>query len=272
MDIENLMGNLTSVKITEKTMDTDTICTLKFEFPHTSKSVCPGQFLMVWVPGVDEIPMSISYWNSPIMGINIHPIGTATRSLAKFDVGDWIGIRGPFGSTFNLDSKEALVVGGGIGMAPLRFLTKRLIEQGTHVVLLVAARTKKDLLVYDFSSKENLEIRIATDDGSVGFKGFATDAARELLLDYQFDMVYACGPELMMSGLFDILKEYDVGLQFSLERYMKCGCGICGTCAMDPNGALVCLEGPVFDRSGLSNLTEFGLYARDSTGVKKKCR
>ncbi|TXT57001.1 MAG: putative dihydroorotate dehydrogenase B (NAD(+)), electron transfer subunit [Candidatus Thorarchaeota archaeon] len=271
MDTESLMGDPFSVRIKEKIMDTENICTLNFQFPDDSKSIRPGQFLMVWIPGVDEIPMSISYWEPPILGINVQPIGPATNALVTLEKGDWIGVRGPFGSHFDLDSRDALVIGGGIGMAPLRFLTNSLLKQGTHVVLLIAARTKDDLLLYDYSSSDQLEVKFATDDGSLGFKGFATDAAKEIIPEHSFDMIYACGPELMMAGLFNILQDKDIPFQFSLERYMKCGCGICGTCAMDPDGVLVCIEGPVFTKSEISRLSEFGMYSRDSTGVKKKC-
>jgi dihydroorotate dehydrogenase electron transfer subunit len=81
--------------------------------------------------------------------------------------------------------------------------------------------------------------------------------------------MYTCGPELMMVGLYDLAKKRKIGFQASLERFMKCGCSICGTCAMDPTGQLVCADGPVFTGEQLAKLTDFGKYLRDAVGMKK---
>jgi len=81
--------------------------------------------------------------------------------------------------------------------------------------------------------------------------------------------VYTCGPELMMFGLYEQIRGLNVRFQASLERFMKCGCGICGTCAMDPTGTLVCVDGPVYTQTQISEITEFGKYYRDAMGLKK---
>ena len=83
--------------------------------------------------------------------------------------------------------------------------------------------------------------------------------------------MYTCGPEIMIAGLYDIAKKSKISFQASLERFMKCGCGICGTCAMDPSGQLVCRDGPVFTGKQLAGLTDFGKYHRDAVGMKKEC-
>ena len=101
---------------------------------------------MVWVPGVDEIPMSISSWNSPEMGITVQSIGEATQALVSMSQGDWIGVRGPFGNPFSIDSKKALVVGGGVGIAPLRPIVYNLLDSDSKVTLVIAAKTKNDLI------------------------------------------------------------------------------------------------------------------------------
>ncbi len=272
MTIDRLMGNQVSVHISRIIKETDTASTILFKILDPDFKVAPGQFLMVWVPGVDEIPMSISLWNQPDIGITVLPIGEATMSLTSLESNNWIGIRGPFGSAFTLESEKALVVGGGIGMAPLRPLVYKLRERGVDVTLLIAAKSKKELVFLDEFSKlsdKRFTLKTSTDDGSSGFKGFATDAVNEDLTVQDYDTVYSCGPELMMSGLYDLVRGLDVGFQASLERFMKCGSGICGTCAMDPTGTLVCVDGPVYTGNQLSEIGEFGKYYRDAMSLKR---
>ncbi|MHA2076300.1 MAG: dihydroorotate dehydrogenase electron transfer subunit [Candidatus Thorarchaeota archaeon] len=272
MNIDKLMGNQTSVQVSKMVSETDSARTIQFKMSDPEFKVSPGQFLMVWIPGVDEIPMSISLWDSAVVGITVLSIGEATSSLVSLQKGDWIGIRGPFGSSFTLDSKKALVVGGGIGMAPLRPLVYELLEKGTDVTLLIAARTANELVfLEEFSnlSDKGFTLMTSTDDGSSGFKGFATDSVQEELDVRKYDTLYTCGPELMMFGLFDQVRETGVRFQASLERFMKCGCGICGTCAMDPTGTLVCVDGPIYSDDQLSEISEFGKYHRDAMGLKK---
>jgi dihydroorotate dehydrogenase electron transfer subunit len=267
------MGNPTSVKISKVISETPQSKTLQFSLKNPIEFV-PGQFVMVWVPDVDEIPMSISSWNPPEMGITVQSIGEATQALVSMSKGDWIGIRGPFGNPFSTKSKKALVVGGGVGIAPLRPLVYNLLDKSSEVTLVIAAKTKNELIYREEFEKfnhPNLKVEIATDDGSLGFKGFATDAVSTILDGNEFDRMYTCGPEVMIAGLRDTAKNGKIRFQASLERFMKCGCGICGTCAMDPTGQLVCADGPVFTGEQLAKLTNFGKYHRDAVGMKKEC-
>jgi dihydroorotate dehydrogenase electron transfer subunit len=135
----------------------------------------------------------------------------------------------------------------------------------------MAAKTKNELLYVDELERlvgDGFDVQLATDDGSAGFKGIATDAVREIFQNARYDTIYTCGPELMMAKLHMFAKEMGINIQASLERFMKCGCGICGTCALDSTGDLVCVEGPVFTGDRLNTIEEFGKYHRDSTGVK----
>jgi dihydroorotate dehydrogenase electron transfer subunit len=273
MRMENLMGYPQSVKVSKVVHETLQARTIIFTIEKPNVSFKPGQFLMTWIPGVDEIPMSISLWDPPRVGITVLPIGEATESLASLQQDDWLGIRGPFGSSFTLDSKRALVVGGGIGMAPLRPLVHSLLKKNSDVTLLIAAKTKQELMFFEeFSqaSHGSLALKVATDDGSKGFKGLATEAVTEILKENEFDTLYACGPELMIHGLYETVKDRKFVFQASLERFMKCGCGVCGTCALDPKGSLVCVEGPIYTGEQLSKISEFGKYHRDEVGKKEK--
>jgi dihydroorotate dehydrogenase electron transfer subunit len=273
MTMDNLMGNPLSVRISEVVHETEYARTIIFDIKNASFNFTPGQFLMIWVPGVDEIPMSISMWSPSKVGITILPIGEATQTLVSLQPNDWIGIRGPFGSSFTLESQKALIVGGGVGMAPLRPLTYTLLEKGAEVTLLVGAKTKDELIFYEEflqHTDNRLSVHVSTDDGSEGFRGLATEAARDILNEKKFDTLYTCGPELMMYGLYNLSRERKMSFQASLERFMKCGCGICGTCALDPTGSLVCVEGPIYSGDSLSRISEFGKYHRDAVGIKKK--
>ncbi|MHA2602350.1 MAG: dihydroorotate dehydrogenase electron transfer subunit [Candidatus Thorarchaeota archaeon SMTZ1-83] len=271
--MEQLMGNPTAVSVTDVVKENKYARTLVFEHPAV-ENIHPGQFLMVWIPGVDEIPMSVSLLRPPLIGITVLPIGEATNALASMQKGQRIGIRGPFGTYFDSDCKSALVVGGGIGMAPLRPLTYELLDRGVDVVLLNGAKTKDELVYtqeFEALTINGFNLELSTDDGSAGFEGLATDAAKHILSSKTAEVLYTCGPELMLSGLHKLATEKKMGFQASLERFMKCGCGLCGTCAMDPTGDLVCIDGPVFNRSQLERITEFGEYHRDSMGLKKEC-
>ncbi len=273
MNMDELMGNPLSVRVSKVVNETKTAKTIFVDIGESELGFTPGQFLMVWVPGVDEIPMSVSLWEPPKVGITILPIGEATEALCSVKANEWLGLRGPFGSSFTLESKKALVVGGGVGMAPLRPLVFDLLRRNVAVTVLIAAKTRHELIFFDEFSKvteDRLVVKVATDDGSEGFKGLATDAVKDILNDNVFDTVYTCGPELMMYGLYETVKNSKMEFQASLERFMKCGCGVCGTCALDPTGSLVCVEGPVFTGNHLSKITEFGKYHRDEMGVKKK--
>jgi dihydroorotate dehydrogenase electron transfer subunit len=273
MRLDDLIGNPHSVRISEIIQESERTKTIVFRINKPYFGFAPGQFLMIWIPGVDEIPMSISLWDPPNVGITVLPIGKATESLVSLQPNDWIGIRGPFGKSFTLESQKALVVGGGVGMAPLKPLIYSLRRKQANITVLIAAKSKRELIfLNEFSqlSDSKLIVRVSTEDGSIGFKGLATEATKEILNSDEFDSLYTCGPELMMYNLYDQVKDYRMTFQASLERVMKCGCGICGTCALDPTGSLVCMDGPVYSGEYLSKISEFGKYHRNEMGVKKE--
>jgi dihydroorotate dehydrogenase electron transfer subunit len=226
----------------------------------------PGQFLMVWIRGVDEIPMSLSYSNA----ITVQKVGEATSALFKLKKGDAIGIRGPYGNGFKISGSRNLIIAGGVGAAALALLAEKMAEKGIEVTTLLGARTKSELLFVQRFAKAG-KLFIATDDGTLGYKGYVTELIRETGLN--FDQIYICGPELMMAKLLRELEKNSKAsiAQFSLSRYIKCGIGLCGSCCIDPSGLRVCREGPVFQGDSLIN-SELGKYMRDSSGKKVRPR
>lgn len=247
--------------------ETDTVKTFIFDWKVNNE--IPGQFMMLWNFN-DEKPMSLSIIN-PIdnqIGFTIRKVGPFTEDLHKLDTGDKLGIRGPYGRGFEITGSKILAVGGGVGMAPLAALVEEASRRGVEVDLVSAAATQNELLFME-RLKESAEMKACTDDGTYGFCGFGTELADAMLKSKRYDMVVTCGPEVMMSKVADLADKYQIPAQFSLERYMKCGVGICGQCCVDSTGWRICKEGPVFWRDELRLITEFGKYRRDGAGRKE---
>lgn len=246
------------VTITRIKQETPTIKT--FEFSESFDSGA-GHFCMVWVPGVDEIPMALSSQNS----ITVQKVGEATAALFSLKEGDKIGIKGPLGNGFTTPGRT-LVIAGGIGAAPLRPLAKT----GQADTFLLGARTADELVFVSELETLTEDLRIATDDGTRGYHGFVTGLMNNLNLA-SYDQICVCGPEIMMKNVLRILTEQGLAkkTQISLVRYMKCGVGLCGSCCIDPEGLCVCKDGPVFTGDVLLN-SEFGEYARDACGRRQK--
>ena len=230
--------------------------------------VIPGQFFMVWIPDVDEIPMSCSYSNRNVKGITFCKVGEATNALYDLKVGDKLGIRGPYGNGFTISGKKILCVGGGTGIATLIFAVEHALYKKNEVYVIVGAQTKSKLLfVNRFKNMRVSGFSISTDDGSMGFKGFASTVAERIMGEHVFDVVLTCGPELMMKRIVDLCLKKNIPVQASLERYIKCGIGICGQCCIG-EGLRVCKDGPVFDGETLKNINDFAFFKRDASGRK----
>ncbi len=240
----------------------------------------PGQFIMVWVPGVDEIPMSLSHADSDgTWTITVKNVGECTNALHNLSVGDYLGVRGPLGNSFTYPdnkSQKVLLIGGGIGTAPLRFLAQKLIEKGFQFTFIEGVKTKSELLYnkeLERQCTDASELILCTDDGSFGVEGFASTVLKEELNNYSEKEIsntiaYTCGPELMMFEIYKLCEIFRIPLQASLERIMRCGCGLCGLCALEPLGLLVCKDGPVFTSNTLRNVEDFGKYKLDFSGKK----
>lgn len=226
-----------------------------------------GQFLMIWIPGVGERPMSIGN-NSPLT-ISVANVGLVSSKLCSLKTGDLISYRGPFGKNFILPkgAKKILVVGGGYGVVPMFFLSKEAKESGVESVAVVGGRSEKDIIYRKQLSTVCKEVLLTTDDGSLGKKGNVMVEVIPLLQGGSIDCVYCVGPERMMGAIAKAAKENNVPSQISLERYMKCGIGVCGSC--DVNGRLACIDGPIISGDDALKLSEFGKKHRDASGILK---
>jgi len=249
-------------KIVEVNKENKNIKTIKFIH---NKKVIPGQFYMVLIPDVDEIPMSVSYISDNIKGISFKKVGEATEALFKLKKGDKIGIRGPYGNGFKISGKKILFIAGGTGIAAITPAVKIASEKNIFSTVVIGSRCKEELFFEKVLKKFSKECILCTDDGSCGEKGFTTDIVKNIIKKQDFSEIITCGPEIMMKKIIELSGKTSV--QASLERYMKCGFGLCGQCTIG-DGIRVCKEGPVFEGKHLKKIKDFGLYKKDSSGKK----
>lgn len=226
----------------------------------------PGQFIMLTDFEGGEKPFSIADCNASNFTITIKRIGEFTTRLFQKEVGDFVSVRGPFGSSFFISNGNILLIGGGYGTPPLYFLAKELVKNGAKITVVNGAKTKKDLVFCKKFRELGVEYKNITQLGCLGREGTSVDLAKEALQNQTIDHVYAAGPEMMMKALQPVIRDYEY--EFLFERYMKCAIGICGNCTIDPIGIRLCVEGPVLPKKLVEQLTEFGQYHRDASGKR----
>ena len=242
--------------------------TLIFEDPVMAAAL-PGQFAMVWVPGVGELPMSVMIAQGDgRAAFTVRRHGMASTGLFMTGVGERIGVRGPYGNSFDARHGRLLMVGGGTGLVPImRLLTAT--GPADDITVLIGARTSEEVFFDDVAERllagRPHQVSIATDDGSRGRCGQVTDLADDLMSHADYDGVYVCGPEIMMYKIVRSAHTKGLFVQASVERVMKCGTGICGSCCMDED--LVCRDGTVFDGPHLMASLEFGHFYRNKAGI-----
>jgi len=252
----------------EKVLDeTPTVRTLFFADEALSK-VLPGQFAMVWIPGTNEIPMSVMIsQENGIAAFTVRKHGLATTELFSKKVGDQIGVRGPYGNSFTVKQGKLLLVGGGTGLVPLIRLVTFL--KSNDVMIIMGAKTKVEVFFEGLANKllegTKHKVIVVTEDGSYGEKGLVTDVVEKLFKENKFDAVYTCGPEKMMYKVVQIAYENKTHVEASIERMMKCGIGICGSCCFGE--VMACKDGTVFDGVSLLENKEFGHTHRNKSGM-----
>ena len=253
--------------------ETPTVRTLYFNDPVLA-NVEPGQFAMVWIPGVNELPMSVMISEKKDeAGFTVRKRGESSTALYNLKVGDKIGVRGPYGNQFDIKDGKILLIGGGTGLVPLLRLNAY-AKSSNEITLLMGSKTKEEVFFEETAQKfqksfeQDVIITSVTEDGSYGEKGYVTDILEKLLEENTYDAIYTCGPELMMYKVVKLANEKGIFVQASLERMMKCGVGICGSCCV--NEDLVCRDGTVFDGQHLAKNSEFGHFERTKSGILEK--
>ncbi len=251
----------TAVRVTDRVQETPSTVTLRFPYPGEA---APGQFVMLWVPGDDELPMSLSYVGGPSKGVTVKVMGDTSRRIQSIAPGAWVGIRGPYGNRFDLSARSVLVVGGGSGAAVLAPAAEAVRQRGAEVVVALGATRASELLFRGRFESMGATVEVATDDGSEGHRGYVTAVAEQLLARHRFDAVWTCGPEVMMGKVIAAADRAGVPVFCSMERHMKCALGLCDACALGPYH--VCTDGPVFAAARLAGVPDFGRFHRDPSG------
>ncbi|MCD6383449.1 MAG: dihydroorotate dehydrogenase electron transfer subunit [Thermoplasmata archaeon] len=234
----------------------------------------PGQFALLWIPKVDEIPLSPADVKEREQGweilFTVKVVGEATKVLSDLGIGAPLGLKGPLGRGYELDYRGKVVgVGGGSGAPSVLSALFKAEREGGRGVLLLGAKTVEELPYRDWVGELGVDVRYSTDDGTLGKKGFVTALLEEMLEkelegDEQF---VVCGPEVMMVAVRDMALKRGLNVQFSLERYIKCGIGICDACTI--SGYRVCRDGPVFPLSTILKMEEFGKVKRGPSGKRE---
>jgi dihydroorotate dehydrogenase electron transfer subunit len=228
----------------------------------------PGQFVTLHLPGtltpLLRRPFTIHRLirnNGQVIGLEIlyKVVGGFTEKLTRINPGDAIDLLGPIGKGFTVSDKyrKLVLVGGGIGVAPLVFLTDALIDTGldpSDVMVFLGGRTGSDILCADIFQSHRLNLQIATDDGSLGKKSLITEPLEHWLASSRPDMICACGPMPMLRSVAEIARNHDIPCEVSIETIMACGLGACLGCAVNKSDISekyqhVCIDGPVFDPS-----------------------
>ncbi len=226
----------------------------------------PGQFVMAWLPALDEKPFTLTATGKQI-AITVQAKGKFTQQMHGMKIGEAIGIRGPYGNGFAIENmKSACIVAGGCGAAPVLLLAKELATKKIPAKIILGARTGTECLFSKELGKTTPDFNITTDDGTLGERGFTTQKLEQLLQKEKFDCVFACGPEIMLLRVFELCERFGQECQLNLERFMKCGFGVCGECVLDD--LRVCRDGPVFGSKQLRLSRDFGKFAFLKSGKK----
>ena len=221
------------------------------------KEIKAGQFVQVRVDDAQHTylrrPISIhdvDYANRTIT-LLVQRVGEGTNKMSDIEIGDTLNIIYPLGNGFTIpvvtqQATSVLMVGGGIGIAPLYYLGKMLKEKGIEPLFLLGGRSKSDLIMLEDFEKVG-KVYITTNDGTLGEQGFVTQ--HSIWKEKKFDMIYTCGPKPMMMAVTKIARENDIECEVSLENLMACGLGACLCCVENTieGNVCVCKEGPVMN-------------------------
>ncbi|MDR0732602.1 MAG: dihydroorotate dehydrogenase electron transfer subunit [Dysgonamonadaceae bacterium] len=234
-------------------------CLLKLGFEKKIPKILPGQFVQVLIEDSSTTflrrPISVHFVDKKKneLWLFVQVIGDGTRKLSEQKKGNHLNLIYPLGNGFTLPEKSGkfLLIGGGVGAAPLLYLGACLQELGYKSEFLLGAKTEKDILQINEFGKYG-KFYIATEDGSAGEKGYVTD--HSVLQSADFDLIYTCGSKLMMTAVARYARERGIACEVSLENTMACGIGACLCCVEKTvrGNVCVCTEGPVMNINQLT--------------------
>lgn len=241
------------------------------EAPLVAKKAKPGQFLIIRIDEEGErVPLTIADHDAEAGTITMvfQIAGRSTEQLSKMRAGDYLAdVVGPLGQPSEIENYGTVViVGGGVGIAPIYPIAKALKEAGNRVISIIGAKTKDLLFWVDKMKEASTEVLIATDDGSIGHKGFVTDILDRVTDEEKVDAVWAVGPMIMMRSAVNVTKPKNIKTFVSMNPIMIDGTGMCGGCRVQVGNEtkFACVDGPEFDGA----LVDFELAMNRSRFMK----
>ncbi|MGE5392010.1 MAG: dihydroorotate dehydrogenase electron transfer subunit [Deltaproteobacteria bacterium] len=232
---------------------------LEFIAPAIAPECLPGQFVHIRSTlGINPLlrrPLSLYDVDKKLGSITLlyKVVGTGTNLLTRIKTKEYVDVMGPLGKGFSLPpkGKRVILVGGGVGIAPLVYLARILAARGYQVKVLHGVESRNHLVALDKLRQIGVDFMPSTVDGSAGFKGLVTELLQKKINPTEVDYIYTCGPEPMMAAVADYARGRGISGEISLEEYMACGVGACLGCARklkpdDENYVKICKDGPVF--------------------------
>lgn len=233
--------------------------------PQIAQKAQAGQFVIIRISEKGErIPLTIADYNreNGVITLIFQEVGRTTKRLGLLKTGDFIlDLVGPLGEPTEVKNYGTIVcVGGGVGIAPIYPIARALKQAGNKVISIIGARNKNLLFWEDKMEAVSDQLFIATDDGSMGHKGFVTDLLKKLLEENKINKVWAIGPMIMMKAVTQVTKPLEVKTIVSLNPIMVDGTGMCGACRVKIGNEtkFACVDGPEFD----GHLVDFDLAMR----------
>lgn len=243
-------------EVIENKQISDTLFTLKIQAPKIAHESKPGQFINLYFNNDVKIfprPFSISEIDSEGIFVRYKTIGSQTVKMSNWKKGDKVKVLGPLGNSFHVDLENIMshvLVGGGIGVAPLFYLRDYIVKNGGGVHFFIGATSRDEHFI---KTDDKSDLYLASDDGSLGFNGNVVSLMKEYIDKLpQPVIIYSCGPEPMLQALKEFGSKKDYDIQVSMEKIMGCGNGLCQGCAIrmekhiDRKYLLACKDGPIF--------------------------
>ena len=231
----------------EKVSNSSWYIEIKADYPIEVKA---GQFISIYCDGLTlRRPFSVFTNNNGNIGVLFKERGQGTGYIKSLEIGDLVDITGPFGNSFDIKNKKSLLVGAGIGVAPISYLKSKLDEKKIPNVFACGFLNRNEIpqgVVID---------KIYTDDGSFGDKGSVVNYLEQIIKDYKPEVIYACGPLIVLKIIAQTGMKYDIETQVAMEKVMACSIGVCRGCVIDVikdgkiQNAAVCKDGPIFKGS-----------------------
>lgn len=243
--LESKTKKIHRAKITKNQTLAENVFLLEFE--ANIENINPGNFISILCENKTlRRPFSIAGVNEGKIQIIYKIKGDGTAYMSKLRKNDRISIIGPLGNCFNINNKKSLLIGAGVGIAPIKFLAEKLNKNNIEHKILAGMQS---MIILNLATN----IKIYTDDGSSDNKGSIIDNLEQDITEYNPEIIYTCGPKIVMKKAVEIAKKYNIPIETALERDFACGTGVCMGCVVEimvndtPINKRICKDGPIFD-------------------------